>query len=89
METPTGVRYWNGAWPIWREHGTTTPGRDYSGPLVEEGKDFFVMASEGDVLVGHPQDLPEGCGRHATVQATPFPSTSEDPKIRLDRDLDY
>jgi cell filamentation protein len=68
---------------------TTTPGREYSGPLVARGEGFFVMASEGDVLVGHPQDLPEGHGQSVTVQATPFPSANGGPQPRLERDLDY
>ncbi|GMA17007.1 Fic/DOC family protein [Deinococcus metallilatus] len=89
-----GVQYLEGA----RQHGveweemyvaTTTPGREYNGQLAAKGEGFFVIASEGDVLVGHPQDLPDGHGRNVTVRATEFPSTGGGAQIGLGRDLDY
>ncbi|MFC5849619.1 Fic/DOC family protein [Deinococcus petrolearius] len=89
-----GVQYLEGArqhGPEWEEMyvATMTTGREYRGPLVAKGQEFFVMASEGGAIVGHPQDLPEGHGRYVTVQATPFPSVDGGPQPRLEHDLDY
>ncbi|WP_420593750.1 Fic/DOC family protein [Deinococcus sp.] len=63
---------------------TTTPGQHYAGALQHRGRQQFILRSTGDMVVGHPQDLPRGSSAGDTVRvtATPIPSAAEEQQMR-------
>ena len=69
----------------------TTPGVEYAGALQHKGRQHFILRSSGDLVVGHPQDLPRGSSAGDTVRvtATPNPSAAEEKQMQRQRGLDY
>lgn len=59
---------------------TTTPGEDYAGQVHAKDSKHFIMRSSGDLVVGHPQDLPRNtsAGDVVKVTATPTPSAAQE-----------
>ena len=70
---------------------TTTPGVEYAGALQHKGRQHFILRSSGDLVVGHPQDLPRGSSAGDTVRvtATPNPSAAEEKQMQRQWNMDY
>ena len=86
------VQYLEGAHGVeWHELyvASTTQERGYAGQLVTTKPGFFVLSSGGDVIVGHPQDLPDGHGSRVSLQASAFPGYDESTHPRLERGLEF